>query len=251
MLSTIYSRQFIIVLNIIYTSSIQKMKLSPVILLYFLVAGALATQAQEIDSLKRPAIYKTQVTLHQALKQSNKDLVFLGNSITFWAAWSELVPSQKHLKNRGIPGDNSYGVLERLDDILSGRPRMIFLMIGINDLAQGIPENVLLDNIKRITMRTKEKSPNTTLIIQSILPTNKSFNQLINHYKAQDQLPIINEQLKTIAEEYKVVYLDLYTHFINADGLLKEEFSWDGVHLTLLGYQQWVQILKKNGYLKQ
>jgi len=226
------------------------MKLSPVILLYFLVACTLATQAQQIDSLKRPAIYGAQVTLHQALKHSNKDLVFLGNSITFWAAWSELVPSQKHLKNRGIPGDNSFGVLERLDGILSGRPRMIFLMIGINDLAQGIPENVLLNNIKRIIKRSKDKSPKTALIIQSILPTNKSFNQLINHYKVQDRLPIINEQLKTIAEEYKVVYLDLYPHFINADGLLKEEFTWDGIHLTLAGYQQWVKVLKENGYLK-
>lgn len=227
------------------------MKLRIAFLLSFIFPFTLVSQAQEIDSLKRPTIYRAQVALHQAFKKSNKDLVFLGNSITFWADWAELVPNHKQLKNRGIPGDNSFGVLERLDDILSGKPRMLFLMIGINDLAQGIPENILLGNIKRITKRTKEMSPKTALIIQSILPTNKSFNTLNDHYKVQDRLPVINEKLKSLAEDQNVQYLDLYVHFINSEGLLKKEFSWDGVHLTLAGYQQWVQVLKENGYLKK
>jgi len=227
------------------------MKLSSAFLLSLLFPCTLVSQVQEIDSVKRPAIYRAQVALHHAFKKSNKDLVFLGNSITFWADWAELVAHHKQLKNRGIPGDNSFGVLERLDDILSGKPKMVFLMIGINDLAQGIPENTLLANIRRISKKTKERSPKTTLIIQSILPTNKSFNALNDHYKAQDRLLVINEKLKSLADDQNVQYLDLYAHFTNSEGLLKKEFTWDGVHLTLAGYRQWVQVLKENGYLKK
>lgn len=215
----------------------------------FIFGFNFVSQGQQIDSLKRPDIYKAQVSLHHFFKKSNKDVVFLGNSITFWAEWTELIAEQKYLKNRGIPGDNSFGVLERLDDILNGKPKMLFLMIGINDLAQGIPTEILLRNVNRICRRTKQISPKTTLIIQSILPTNENFNKLNEHYKAQDKLPLINSQLEILAEKQQVKYLDLYTHFIDSQGLLKDEFSWDGVHLTLAGYQQWVKIIKEEGYL--
>ncbi|WP_349681679.1 GDSL-type esterase/lipase family protein [Sphingobacterium sp. UBA6645] len=162
-----------------------------------------------------------------------------------------MVPEEKYLKNTGIPGDNSFGVLVRLDDILIGKPKMLFLMIGINDLAQGILIEILLCNINRICKKTKQISPKTTLIIESILPTNENFKKLNGHCKAQDLLPKINSELKILAERQQVKYLNLHTHFVDSQGLLKEEFSWNGVHLTLAGYQQWVKVIKEDGYLKK
>ena len=64
------------------------------------------------------------------------DIVMLGNSLTeFGGDWSKRL-GIKHVRNRGIMGDNVDGVLNRLDDILAKKPKAIVLMIGINDLSQ-------------------------------------------------------------------------------------------------------------------
>ena len=72
----------------------------------------------------------------ETLPKSKKDIIFLGNSITDNCEWAELF-NNPHIKNRGIGGDDTDGILERLSDITSGQPAKIFLMIGTNDLAYG------------------------------------------------------------------------------------------------------------------
>ena len=63
------------------------------------------------------------------------DIVMLGNSLTeFGGDWSKRL-GFKHVRNRGIAGDNVDGVLNRLDAILSKKPKAILLMIGINDIS--------------------------------------------------------------------------------------------------------------------
>ena len=71
------------------------------------------------DSTVRPDIYAPRVALMRSFTHSPKDIVFLGNSITFWAEWQELL-GNKHIRNRGIPGDTSYGILGRLDEVTGG-----------------------------------------------------------------------------------------------------------------------------------
>lgn len=216
--------------------------------LLFVLLITLQVQGQEIDSLKRPEIYPAQVELHRALPKNPLDVVFLGNSITFWANWPELLTDFKYIKNRGIPGDNSFGVLERLEDILLGKPKQIFLMIGINDLAQGIPDEILLRNIDRICSESKLKSPNTQLVLQSMLPTNASFNRLTSHYQRPEKIKFINAAIKEISVKYGYAYLDLYPYFVDENQQLLASYTFDGVHLTLPGYERWLNLLKSNGY---
>ena len=64
--------------------------------------------------------------------------VFLGNSITDGGEWNELLANPR-VKNRGISGDRSSWMLDRLDLIVGGQPRKLFLLIVTNDLAAGIP----------------------------------------------------------------------------------------------------------------
>ena len=50
----------------------------------------------------------------------SSDIVFLGNSITDGCEWAELFEN-RHVKNRGISGDRSGWLLERLDSIIAAR----------------------------------------------------------------------------------------------------------------------------------
>ena len=80
--------------------------------------------------------YHQRVSLFKTLPKTKGDIIFLGNSITDGAEWSELFNGRR-MKNRGISGDVTAGILHRLEEIANGRPAKIFLLIGTNDLARG------------------------------------------------------------------------------------------------------------------
>jgi lysophospholipase L1-like esterase len=205
-------------------------------------------QAITIDSTTRPEIYPSQVALFRSYKHTRNDIVFLGNSITFWGGWGELL-HMSHIRNRGIPGDNTFGVLERLDEIIDGQPAKVFVLIGINDIARNFPDSVILRNYARIIDRLKTGSPQTKMYVQTILPVNSSFGKLKNHYQ-HERIKSVNAQLKTLAARAGITLIDLYPHFTDANGQLKAELTFDGVHLQKPGYDIWVDVLKKGEYLK-
>lgn len=71
-------------------------------------------------------------SLFDVLPLHSSDIVFLGNSITDGCEWAELFEN-RHVKNRGISGDRSGWLLERLDSIIAAHPKKLFLMIGTNE----------------------------------------------------------------------------------------------------------------------
>lgn len=75
-------------------------------------------------------------SLFELLPIRSSDIVFLGNSLTDGCEWSELFDN-RHIRNRGISSDRACELAERLDPIVEGHPKRLFLMIGINDLAGG------------------------------------------------------------------------------------------------------------------
>ena len=56
-------------------------------------------------------------SLFEVLPVYSSDIVFLGNSITDGCEWAELF-NNRHVKNRGISGDRSGWLLDRLDPIV-------------------------------------------------------------------------------------------------------------------------------------
>ena len=114
------------------------------------------------------------------------DVVFLGNSITQGGGdWSERL-DYPNISNRGIGGDVTDGVLARLEEITFFKPRAVFLLIGINDLWNVNPEMPSEDyigkNIVRIAKIIKEKSNETKVFIQTVLPIEKKiFVEKINN----------------------------------------------------------------------
>ena len=102
-----------------------------------------------IDSTTRPAVYYPMLEAFEYHSISEEDIVFLGNSITFWADWPVLL-DDCNVKNRGIPGDNTYGLKERSYEVIQAKPAKVFIMIGINDLAKNIPDSVIFKNSQEI-----------------------------------------------------------------------------------------------------
>lgn len=168
------------------------------------------------------------------LPKTENAIIFLGNSITDQAEWNELF-SNPNVLNRGIGGDDTEGILNRLDQITRVKPDKIFMMIGTNDLAYGKKPGEIIDNYALIVRRIMEASPSTKIYLQSILPTNDEL-----HIDRQNSdIEIINMGIKRIAEVNGLTYIDLYSKFKDEKGNLNPEYSMDGLHLNGEGYLLW------------
>lgn len=218
-------------------------------LLATLTLPAIATTAQEVDSSYNNGYYRDRLAFFQKLPDSKNEIVFLGNSITEVGDWQEIY-SGKTIVNRGVSGDNSYGVYARLDEVLSSKPAKIFLMIGVNDIKRGTPNEYILYNYKRIISKVKETSPRTKIYMQSVLPVTESVLVDIYAKIKNDKIRALNTGMKAIAEENKLVYVDLHNEvFADENGQLKRDLTTDGLHLKPAAYILWVDYLRKKKFL--
>lgn len=201
------------------------------------------------DSTYRPAVYPLLVDQFKSFPKASSDIVFLGNSITAGTDWNELLQLPT-ARNRGISGDITYGVLERLEDVIQGKPAKIFILIGINDISRNIPDDTILSNYLKIVDRIQAGSPKTKIYFQTLLPVNSSFEKFKNHYEKDEHILYINEGIRKLTKDKQIGLVDLYPHFLDQQQRLKAEYTHDGLHLRMAGYQVWAKILSDGGYLK-
>lgn len=187
--------------------------------------------------------YFQKKTHFQKLPNAKKEIIFIGDSITDGGEWSEIFGNQK-IKNRGISGDVTQGVLDRLDEVTESQPDKVFLMIGINDLARGHSAEYVIANIELILEQIKRTTPTTQIFLQSLLPVNNFYGKFGGHTNKGEVVKKVNLALQKMEGE-KVIYIDLHKKFSNNEGKMDIEFSNDGLHLNGKGYELWTSLLKK------
>jgi lysophospholipase L1-like esterase len=175
-------------------------------------------------------------------------IVFLGNSITEGGKWKQLLKDSTVI-NRGISGDNTFGVLARMDEIVKLKPSSLFILIGTNDLSKKIPDEAIIENILTIVSRIKAGSPKTKIFVQSILPVNETVERFPQQFNNGMHINTINDQLARYATRLRYTYVDLYGKFIDSQGKLDAKYTFDGLHLNAAGYQHWVDVLKELKHL--
>ena len=208
------------------------------LLLLFLSIGAFG------QTSKFGTYYDQRKSLFEILPETKNEVIFLGNSITDGAEWSEMLQDQ-HAKNRGISGDTSEGVLFRLYQVTRAQPAKVFLLIGINDLSKNVSPDTVYVNICRIVSSIHTKSPKTKVYIQSIFPVNNTFKTFGSHTSRTPQVKELNERLKTICSKLGATYVDVFSELKNPnDDLLNPMYTNDGLHLLGEGYKTWLRVIK-------
>ena len=229
------------------------MKKTVLVILSALEIAAAAAQTEKAgswDSTFRPNNFSLKAELFRSLPNSKKDIIFLGNSITAGVDWNELL-QLNNARNRGISGDITFGVLERLEEVVEGQPAKVFILIGINDISRNIPDSLIVANFKKMVLRIRKGSPKTKIYLHTLLPVNNTFTPFKNHYNKDEHIRFVNEELKKIVDaDNKIVLIDLHPKFIDSNGRLIKEFTEDGLHLNAAGYKHWAAILKSGNYLK-
>jgi lysophospholipase L1-like esterase len=170
----------------------------------------------------------------------SSDTVFLGDSLTESFDLMQFF-GRTDLRNYGISGNTSGDLPHRLDEILKAKPSKLFLMIGVNDLYQGVEVEEVFSNIKTILNRFSLETPETKLFVQSTLPVNETslflddrLNPVINN---------LNSMLKEHCLKNNLQFIDLHNEFLDENGQMDSRYTNDGVHLTQQGYVLWSELI--------
>jgi lysophospholipase L1-like esterase len=179
-------------------------------------------------------MYAFKTSFFDSYPLQEGDVVMLGDSITEGGQWQEIFPEQP-IKNRGIGGDTTTGVLARLEAITAAQPAAVFLKIGTNDLTHGPQREVAYQQYREIISIIQSESPTTDIYVQSILPRGE---------EKREEVEVYNRQIQSIATDLDVTYIDLYPAFLAEDGSIRDELTRDELHLTGPGYTLWKSLLE-------
>lgn len=158
--------------------------------------------------------------------------VFLGDSITDFCDLEYYYPGLNAV-NAGISGDVTGHMRERLEEsVLAFEPDILVLLGGINDLYTGASDDEIVANLTAIVDETLARFPDAAVLVQSIYPVADGWDHTVT-----GRIQAINGRLEALAEEHGYTYVDVYSALCTADGQMKEEYSYDGLHPNDAGYQ--------------
>jgi lysophospholipase L1-like esterase len=167
------------------------------------------------------------------------DNVMIGDSITERGKWPDIF-STLFVVNRGVQGDTTGGVLERLNGIAKVKAKRIFIMIGFNDFDQGVDPDRVFANYK--TIINTLSADGIEVFVQSTLYCNSSIYKG-NGVTINMNITFLNERLKTLTSR-SVHFVDINTA-LSQGSELNPKYTVDGVHINGDGYFLWGQQLSK------
>lgn len=173
-------------------------------------------------------------------------IVFLGDSHVEQAEWHELFGDDPPVLNRGISGDYTAAVLDRLPEVLRHKPRKIFLWVGVNDLIFGKTAADVEPYYRQLVQKIRSDSPDTELFLLNLMPVNNNTRRSGTNNEA---ITAMNRSIEQIAHDFTLPYIDLNALMRDGDGNLATKFSEDGMHLNGHGYQAVRTALK--GFVEQ
>ena len=218
-----------------------------IVMFLFVFTAALQTSwfNSWLDDLSRGPDTPPYLSLHYRWRHlyfafaphPDRPVVFFGDSMTDRGDWHKLFPDVR-LVNRGIGGDTTLGLLQRLDQVIALNPPKIFLMIGTNDLCYNRSITDTLKNYDRILSALQTALPHTQIYVESVLP----FNDTIfpsRYLRTNTNINRLNGGIQQLAAAHHLPYLDIVGDFSDKNGRLPAGETVDGLHLNQQGYEKW------------
>jgi lysophospholipase L1-like esterase len=185
----------------------------------FVGGATVFREPQPASVVSASPVYRMRVDQFARLPDG-PTVVMLGDSISDWGQWAELLGQP--VANRGLAGDTSSGVLARV----SGVPRsarVVFLMIGTNDLGMGRPVNEVAANTRQIVAALPGR-----VVVQSVL--------FRSNPAVDGRIAKLNAANAAFCRSGACDYLD-----VEAAVRPHMAGSLDGLHLTGAAYEAWAQ----------
>jgi lysophospholipase L1-like esterase len=166
-------------------------------------------------------------------------VVFLGDSITeHWAVQRPSFFASHGFVGRGIYGQTTPQVVLRVrPDGIALAPQVIVILAGTNDLAGNTgPESLQYIEGNLASMVEIARANKIAVVLSSVLPVNDVYKLRTTTRKPADILEL-NRWMRQYCAAGACVYLDYFSHLIDASGSLRSELSDDGLHPNTAGYE--------------
>ena len=159
------------------------------------------------------------------------DIAFIGDSITDGWPLADYFPAYK-TANRGIGGDTTFGVEERLQvSLYDINPKVVVMLIGGNNL------DTMLENYEDILISIKENLPEAKVVLCSLTAMGGEWSR--NNPKAVAN----NIEIKRLCDKYGFTYVDFYTPLYDEATGMNPAYRSDEVHPNATGYRVMADIL--------
>ncbi len=208
----------------------------------------MAVQLLENWLLKEQEKIQTKYRELNQVSVIEPDIIFIGDSIVEYYPLQELFGTEKTIVNRGIRGYQTKLLLENLDaHLYGGAVDQIVLLIGTNDIGKDVPMNEALDNLERVIQSIARNYPLSQIKLLSILPVNEGekYKQTV-YIRTNEKIREWNQAYEALTSAYmQVDFVPVYDSLIDTEGQLKKDYTTDGLHLSVAGYQALSEALKE------
>ncbi len=207
----------------------------------------MAVQLLENWLLKEQGKIQTKYRHLNQVSVVEPDILFIGDSIVEYYPLQELFGTSKTIVNRGIRGYQTGLLLENLDaHLYGGAVDKIVLLIGTNDIGKDVPLNEALNNLEAIIQSIARDYPLTEIKLLSILPVNEGeeYKQTV-YIRTNKKIQNWNQAYQELASAYmQVEFVPVSDSLTDQEGQLKKDYTTDGLHLNVAGYQVLSKALK-------
>ncbi len=157
-----------------------------------------------------------------------------GNPESQYGYWIEKKHPEWKILNRGVNGETSGRILARFErDVLAAKPRALVVLAGVNDLYQGLAEEILRRNLDAIY--EKAARAGIPVVACSILPYN------IETSEVRQKMNRMNDWIRAEAASRGMVFCDTARAVEGSPGMLAG--TPDGLHPDVSGYRKMGEVI--------
>jgi lysophospholipase L1-like esterase len=179
----------------------------------------------------------------------NLKIVCIGDSLTYGyrvrrsKTWINLVQEELNIKieNKGISGDTTGGMLARFrEDVISKKPKIVFIMGGTNDIITGADLGVPQSNIMAMVHQARGN------MIKPIigLPTKIDVENVVEEWsifadykEISKKVDKYNKWLKRFSRAFEIDYIDFNTSINRLSEKKVHSIYLDGLHFNDKGHE--------------
>lgn len=192
-------------------------------------------------STKYDVVKTTKMQNFELLNQSaaHNQVVFIGDSIIeLYQTYELFADKDKTVYNRGISGDTSDRMLERINiNCLNILPEVVYILVGTNDIAKKIDHSTIISNITKSINKCMESGVKK-VVVSDLYPVNKAIDAGMVGSRTNKEIQELNGKIKVAVEVNNAIFSDLTSVLADEDSNFNKEYTYDGLHPNAKGYAQ-------------
>ncbi len=182
------------------------------------------------------------------------EILFVGSSLMEQFPIHEILladHSDAVIYNRGIGGYTIPEMEETMEEqVFELEPSAIFINIGTNDISDpACSVEMLIGRYEHLLRRIKNRLPETAVYVMAFYPANGRDVEVPAFLKSLissriEKLSAANVAVEKLCEKLDVRFIDVNRGLADETGLLRKEYTVDGIHMYADGYQVVYQNMK-------